>query len=587
MAGENELTLEQQIQAHNEAIDAAPEPLLTAEEPEETIIPAADETADETGKDDIATSGEDEEKGGDGTAEEDLAAPPETDKPAETALETKGEETVAGTYRFTPDMSREEFSATKEKYFQEYEVTPELASILDYYEQALSKAAPSSLAEAAAAGGAALAQPDAAVVFEPYGGQPRVEKVMNALDRLAETDVTGAIGAEEAVNNARPLVELLKTDFSREFSAIASEILMSDSMKYQGASVFQEAIMDTFRAGPEKFVNIWNYLVHQTPLPTTAAASSLPSGIEDSLADAFWQLPERKRFEIESWAKEIAQIEKDLPTMDKYYADEAKVKLSELSDKLSDEIVTLRKVQAGIDSTRTNEQTTARQQAQEAAAFTTELLGEYYGEVFTMSQQFADMIAPQLHFLDEKMRGFAAQNIVAHISSALTFLYDEEFNFVPDPTAAHYAEQLKKSGITFDFKAGSELLHKHLLACRKVKVLKRTNASPASIDKAERDKKAILKDIKAAQTELIGQITARFVKSAGNALQEKVTSAGQKKQAVRKIVNDQGGGGKTSDSIDRIRDEIKAHNARVEREEAESGYDSILFGREDAASAGR
>lgn len=571
-----------EIAAHNARIDegGADEEIETVlDDPEAGAAPATEEAAAPA----PPAAEEEEGKGNEPAGEE---------KPAGEALQTVDEEVVAGTYVFTPDLPIEKFNEQKAAYFEEFEVTPEVTQMFDYLETQIQNY--SSMVESVegAEPGKVKVVPAAKaaeIAFEPYGGPARVEKTMTALKRLVEINIDGNAGNEIPRPNAKPVVELFKTDYSREFSEIAAEILMSDSMRYPGASVFQEVVMDVFHVSPQKFGDVYNYLIHNAPLPEYGTAESLPAGIDETLRDAFWAKPERMRFELESLANEIAQLERDMGNLDSYYKEEAQKKLTPLKEKFADEIQQLVQIQKGINSTKSTEQITQRQQADAAAVFSRELEQEYLGETFDLSQGFVDVIAPQLTFLDEKMRTSYARSLVARVASALSFLYDPRtFAFVADPAADVYAAQFKEEGITFDFVQGRELLYKHLLACRKVKVIKQAGLGQASLDEAEREKKAILKEIKAGQTEIIGQMTALSVTSAGTALKKKVDEAAGKKQAVRRIVNTAGGVAPAKDSPDKVARDRAAHNARIDAE-TDQGDDlaDIVFDRKPAAAAAK
>lgn len=564
-------SIEDEIAAHNARIDEGPADETIVDEPIVDDHPVIDPDA---GKESPAVEKVEE------PAKEDA---PAGEQPAGEALVPAGEETVAGTYVFTPELPIEKFQEQKAAYLNEYAVTPEIEQMFEYLEQQRF-----SLSEqlASVSGGEAAAAPAKEAVFEPYGGEARVSKVMKAFDRLAEVDIEGRVGSEVPVPNAKPVIEFLKTTHSQpQVSAIASELLMSDSMKYRGHSVFDEVVMDIFHVGPQKMVDIYNYLIHNQPLPEIGRADSLPAGIDETLKDAYWAQPERKRFVLESMAKEIAQIESDLLGMDPFYKAEASDKLIDLKASFADEMQTLVQIQKGIDATKTQEQITQRQQYDAAAVFSRELQTEYLTEVFGMSESFIAVIAPQLTFLDEGKRVSFARNIVARVAAALSFLYDDSFAYVADPSADVYAAQFKEEGISFDFAKGRELLHKHLLACRKIKVLKQTNSGEAAIELATRDKNAVMKEIKAGQAEITGQITALYVKSAGTALKDKVNEAAGKKQAVRRIVNTPGGVAPSKDSPEKVERDRQALNARIDRELAE-GDDlaDIVFDRKSTAA---
>lgn len=560
-ASTQEPSLSEQIAAHNNAVDtaeggdapaAATTPPATPPTPLAPPPPPVDEA--EAAKDAAFAADKGPEKPG---SETPAAEAPATDT-ALAPAPAKADAALEGSFRFAPDISLDDFTQSKTAFLEQYEVPQPVMDLLDLAESKLQDTSG----------------------FEEYGGKTRVDETFSALDSLYESNIEGSSGSEIPVPNVKPLLQLLTTKYKNEFSGIAAEIMMADSLKYKGASVLQELLMDVFTLTPSQLGQVHNFLVHQTPLPKIEDRVSLPAGIDEKLKDAYWRLSERRRYEIESMAKELAQLEADVPTLDAYYKKEGERKLAELHETMADEIAMLRDVQAGIDSTNQMRAATDRQREADREAFNVELQTEYLTETFEISENFATAISAQLTFLDESMRLTSARDISARVANALAFRYDDEFKYHEEPTAKIYADQLKKEGIKFDFAKGSHLLHEHLLAVRKVKVLKRTNGSPEAIAAAEREKAKVLKEIKAGQVELLGQIATKYVASASGALEEKIAKTAEKKQAARARTAYVGAPAPGRDSLDKVNADRKALNERIDREAAEGGgYDDVLFDR--------
>lgn len=439
-------------------------------------------------------------------------------------------------FEFAPDADFETFELTKAAYLETVEITPELEAIHDRYE-----------AEIANLRGAAVIGNDS----------PTITKTIEALGRIYETEVVDG----DIKPNTKPLVEVLRTDYSNEFSDISRDILEADSTKYPGMSVFEERLVDDLNATPDKLKNILVYLNSDNaslPIPPP----SVPKGVDAKLADAFREVGEPKRFEIESLVTEVARLETELKeTTEEYYKDQIIASINEAKGKLGIELNMLSRIQTGINSERSQAETAQRQATEAAQNFERETWNAYNNEIFTISDNFAKDLAPKLSFVEGEAALAMSRNILARVNNALAFDVDSQMNLVPDPNADYFAKQLKEEGVQFEFDKGRELLLKHLKATRKVATLEHKRASPAAIENAKREKAAVLKDIKVEQQALLGQISAKYVSSSNKTLSTKVEKLNAAKQKTRAVISKSNGN--VPQKTGNVRADIAAHNRRL------------------------
>lgn len=448
---------------------------------------------------------------------EEEAAPDETDETDETegpTEEAEGDDSESdagddsGEFSFTPDADAETLAAEESAYLETVEITPQLQQMLDRRDAQIRQLSGTA---------------------ETFGTAEQIGRVMTSVNKLFETSL--AENGAAVAPNAKPLVELLRTDYKNEFPAIARELFEADSTTHQGMSVFEEILIENLGATPDKIRNIQLYLEADAPLPLPPPPT--PAGIDGKLADAWKDFPEQKRFEVESILDDIKAKQAKLAETDNaYFKSNLQNDLGELQAKLNGELGILQKIQFGINSERAAGQTQARQAQAETIKFESSVIETTNTEIFALAETFSNDISGKLTFLDEDMRLPQARAIEARIMQAL----ERNPDGTASPTAQYVAKQLKEEGVQFDFNAGRHLLNNLQTATRKVLMLERTGASQPAIDNARREKTNILKDIKSEKNELLGQITAKYVKSSGSAISKKVAEIQRNKQKTRGVM---------------------------------------------------
>lgn len=504
---------------------------VAGEEPEDT----ADKTADKTGE--------------------------ESDE------ETDGSSAAADEgFSFTEDGDYDTFVAERDAYLETVEITPELQTILDRQNAELTAAR------------------TAAQEWESVGRRETVSGLMAAVNEIFETEMVDNV----AVPKTKPLVEYMRSNFKNEFSPLAVEILASPSGKYRGSTMFEEVLIDQYDAKPEQIKHITKYLEEGEELPVPPPGVRLPASVHESLKEAWYKLPEIKRFEVEGLTTEIAELTKELndPETSSYDKQDIKERLAEKQTKLAAEVEFIQDRQSRINGERRAMEIREQQDREAVEIFVGQVVSTYNTKILDMADVAAKDLAPRLTYVDADAQLGEARDKLARVYHAFSFTYDSEGNIKEDPLADHYAKQLKEEGINYDFDKGRQLLKDHFNATWKLEHLKATKASAMAIERAEDDLARITKDIKSEQQEVLGLVASHRVRSSNKALEKKVEAVKEKKQqAVKRIGGQPITGQRTSPQTQK---EIDAEIASFNRQrDEENSYmnDDILFGRQAPPSA--
>lgn len=369
-----------------------------------------------------------------------------------------------------------------------------------------------------------------------------VKEIVMAFDALFDM-VPVAEGSSELVPNTAPAINLLRTNYGNEFRSIAEGILASDSTKYAGSSLMEEILVDNF--GRDKAQNMLAYGHANIPLPVIPAGVNLPAGMAEGLKEAYMQLPEPERFEIEGLANDVRDLEDRLKDASEYARPDLEQELTEKRNRLNGKIFTIEKIQSGLNADRDTKARTERQNKEQAAAFLDKVNTAYNTEIFGMADTFSKDLAPRLTFADAAVQPALARDINTRVFNALAFTINDDGSYSPDPMADYYAGQLAQEGVKFDFAKGRELLKQHHNATARVIALQNTpNTSPQAIERAVKKKEGLMNEIRANQVDLMGQISTKYVKGVGNALGAQTQALLEKKQAARpRVVGNAAGNG--------------------------------------------
>jgi uncharacterized protein YoxC len=483
-------------------------------------------------------------------------APADEAKPVEEAKPEGEAETVeAGgddapiEYKLGADVPFEEFAEQRDAYLANVEITPELQDILDRQNAEIA------------------ARADAMAELGGVANRETIVKFGSAVNRLYDAQVDPKTGEE--IPNTAPIVEFMRTELTREFRPIAEAILSSDSTKYKGVSILEEVLVDTF--GAEKATKMVEYGQADTPLPVVAPQLQLPAAIDERSKEAFFRMPEVKRFEIQTLVDDINALNEDLKDASPYRKEELARDLQEKKEKLDAEVYAVNSIQRSIDQDRETIERTNRQQAVAAIEFRNEVNTAYNQEVFGIAETFAKDLAPRLTYADGDTQLSQARNILARVNGALAFIIENDGSFKPDPIADMYAGQLTEEGVKYDFAKGRELLQRHYKACERLTGLERQKASPQSINVARTAKNAIESDIKAEQKQLMGMLSTKYVASNASAVTKQTKLVQGKKQAAVKVLR---GNPVTKTAQKPVEAELAEYNRKVAATTGEELFES-------------
>jgi hypothetical protein len=505
----------------------------------ETAPPVDDKPADDTtDKTDKSTAAEDD-KDGEAAADDDKDDKGEDDKGSD---EDAGDDETgdAPVAIFDEDETLETFTEKKKAILEQFDLekTPELKAILEHQDKLISEYAQTA---------------------EQYGALPNKETVLKfgaAITALYDPEIDPETG--EFKPNAEPLVEAMRAELKQEFRPIAEKLLESDSEKYQGLSMMEEIMVDYF--GPEKADRMMRYGKANEPLPTIPATLRLPAGIDEKNKEAYWQLSENKRFEIEGLVDQVARLEAEIPEASDYYKEELAKQVRELRDKLDGEVFAIDNIQRNIDGQRQSAEIQKRQLTQAAVQFRNQVATSYNNEIFGLMDTFAKDLAPRLTYADTDTQLSQARNIESRVINALGFIINGDGTLADDPAAEFFAKQLSEEGVKFDFNQGRELLKSQYKAIEKLEALKIRNASKQAIEVAEAKLRDIRFNIKSETKSLLGQLSAKYVRSNGQALKKQVDAIQEKKTVGRLVTKGRSAGGARQGDVNK---DIQDYNRKV------------------------
>lgn len=446
--------------------------------------------------------------------EEEADEQAEEEKPAEDAP-AEGEEAhaVAAAPLFEVGKETPEtYAAKKAEILGQFEEVPdEIKQLLEFNEQE-NAALRASVSE-----------------IDAIGSKDTIIKTAKAIDEVyADTTIENG----KPKYNPLPLITHLRTDHKEVFTDVADQLFQADSVNFPRMSVMEEILVKNF--GLEKANAAAAFLQSDMPLPATPPASLLPAVIPAAVKEAYFAMPEVRRFEIQSKAQTLADLEADLEaTTEEYYKPELREKIVAARASLEAEIDPLLKAQAGIDSQREATMRAQRQESEGRAALFNQTTTRHMGDMMNLQEDFAKALAPKFDFAAPDTQIVHGRNTTARLANAFSFLIETDGSFIDDPMADVYAKQLKDEGVNYDFTKGRNLLKQHFQAVALLQTLENSKAAKPAIEKADLQHKRIQMAIRTEFNEVLGQISTKLASSAGKALETKVADLAAKKQFAR------------------------------------------------------
>lgn len=419
------------------------------------------------------------------------------------AAATAPDEEAVNNFKFTENADAETFAKEAAEYLALVEIPPPLETILSAKDTQIA-ALNEQLAAAPAAGEAVLDE--------------STTRAVEALDTLVTFKLDPETG--DHVPDTSKVIGLLEKDYTQELPQLIIDLNALPSTKYSGLTRYQEFMRDGFGLDDRAMQNL-DYLLQnkgQLPIPTF-----VPEGIHNTLAEAYWNAHNR------------AEIEERLTTLrftitqdpDASDADKAAAK-----NEVQNINRTLADVQKGLNADKAARQSQIDNAIAQKQAIQTKTATVYEADTVGLIGALSAELAAGLDFLDEGSARITGLSYATMVERALS---DD------DGYAKHYQGELKKEGITFDWKSGRELLDKLWDADGQITELEEKNANPRAIENARKAKSDILKELQGKQKELKGAILTKVVTGAGVTLEKKVAAA-PKIPVVRTRVQGDGSG---------------------------------------------
>lgn len=471
----------------------------------------------------------------------------EGDEAADEGDGAEGEPAIEFEFSHTSDINQ--FKREREEFLTLHGDNPIVATLAAEYDRQLAEFQP--LAEATA----------------QYGGRDEALKVLSAFNQLYVLD-------EESGDfrpNAEPIAKLLYEECPNEIANISERFLELPSRKYPGGTILQEIFLDSFKATPEKINNINQYL-SRDDFELPAPVHITPVGVDKKLADAFQNLSENRRADIQNKAEALQSLKGKVEAEQEgdpngYYARELQKELAEAAANFADDLKLLQDAQYRIDTERSRQTRIESVQKEAETRIRNETSNNFNTYVGEMIESQAKTLSDKMVFFDESMRVPQARAIISRIQGALSFIFDEELNFSADPMAAYHAKTLRDEGLNYDFQNGRDLFQKQIRVENKLVRLKSANASPRQLARVQTELTDLKNQINAEIHSLSAQYSKKFLSSNSQKLKNDLTEAERKNPASRPVVraNTKPGESKKQESIADIDRERRAHNQRIQK----------------------
>jgi len=346
-------------------------------------------------------------------------APDEVKEDAEVVTEDAPAEPV------TFDAAAPDFTEKVAETLDKYELPQEVSAVIEALQ---SKVSENGLAEFAE-----YAPPDAA---------PEVvaSTVKTLLDRVAYLDTVTVEESGVIRPNTDKFADEIHKAAPDKASWLYFDFAKLPSEKYPNLNKFEEGIADALaKEGDTVQTVITRY--HQTMTAVkngVEITSDAPSFIPAELRDAYWSLSKREREELDSFDPSFDRIE---------YDDDGRAVNQDEAIRY-EKLVTLAKIQKGIEGDRYQAQTQAQQQAQKVQEFHQEVQANQEKFYTAFRDSVTQDVRKNVKFSDNpKMQAILAHQNVALLGDAL----------MPGAIGDSARSVLAEAGIKFDLAKANKL----------------------------------------------------------------------------------------------------------------------------------
>lgn len=422
---------------------------------------------------------------------------PKEGEPAKAAAEPKSDEVPAAEvvdFKFTENADPETFEKESKDYLETVEITPQLQAILDNQAKTIE--------ELRAVAVAPVDVPEPTPLDEMTN---RFVEGLNQMARFKQDPQTGTF-----IPDTSKLIEVFQKDFPNEVDQLIVDLNTQPSKRNPNYTVFQEFLATYGGLDRQGMENLQTLLDNKGKLPTP---TFVPEGIDARVAEAYWTSPQRTA--IDSAIATFAQVMND-PLADATDKTQAQYNLNAWMQELN-------RAQNGIDADKQRQAADLQGKQNNQTALTNKANQAYFETATELTRQFQEKIIPSLSMFDETGAKIAAISMTSLVEAALS---DDDF------TSTRAQADLKAQGINFDFKKGRATLDKLWQTEYVIQQQTDMNWPERSIMLTREERGRVLKELRALETQLLGELTKRTVTSAAKTLQKKVAAA-PKTPAVR------------------------------------------------------
>jgi len=347
---------------------------------------------------------------------------------------------------------------------------------------------------------------DSFTEYADYGDSTAVKTL---LDRQTQLDSVTEVEPGQYRPNTDKFAQELHKNSPDKADWLAYDVMQLPSSKYQGLNKFEEGIADALaKEGDTVQSVIGRY--HQTIAAIKSGAeiaSDAPQFVPPQLRDAYWSLSKEERDEIDSFAPDLDRIEYD----------ENGRAINQDEPIRQRKLITLAKIQKGIDNDKVLAQTQAQEREQQTRDFAVEVQTTQEKFYDAFRENVTQDVIKNVKFSENpKLNVILANQNVAFLGQAL------------EPGASGDAARavLAESGIKFDFAKAQQLdkaiveASVALAQAKKTKAADGTLLNQVEVNKATSQfKKAteafqtFAKDILDQEARLVSTGTAEAVKA--------------------------------------------------------------------------
>lgn len=348
------------------------------------------------------------------------------------------------------------------------------------------------------------------------------------------------------VPNTEKFREFLVAKYPKEADQLFIDWNSSPSDKYQGLKKYHEVMIDGFGLDQHGLSNVETVLQNggRFPLP-----SFVPDGIDASVLEAFWTHPQSAQIKANAEAIIDDINNPDLTDMDR---DAARRELGALNQQL-------KLIQNGLNADRQQTESQMRAKTAERQQILEEGSTSATNVLVNLLEVESQAISSHLA---AAMEGPAADLGAGAVMALIQNAFEDNNQY-----ATWAQKKLESVGIKTDWKRAKADIESLYELETKMVAQKKAGANQVAIEKTERERNALIKQLKSYAKELRGHATQKMLTGSTKALQKKVAAA-PKISGARPRANASAGAALPSkvDLTKMSPEELRSHIGHLRRE---------------------